>query len=380
MTEPEVIVKNYKLKFVVRTGTTTQWDNTDRILEAGEFGYDRTLKVTKMGDGYNFWPDLPIFGNPAELVEEIEEVFTNLSNQIAVLDAYSRSLINDVSTTTTKTWSSNEIMAQISAQLNALIGGAPGYADTLGELNDLILETDDQIAGVILALSSRLRVDAPQLLSSGEKAYGRSNLGLGTAAVADAADFETAGSSAASIAYLKSLIRPFWVPDDAAAATADTGSTTLSNVAMPSGTAYASLCQWFGDDNTVPSAVRFVVGAFATVTLFRLGIYDDSGVLRYVTSNLFSDVGSNGTKTALLTTIDATPKTFVFGELFSLGWISVGGTPGIPRFTPASSAVGSLGTVAPKGRIRTQTGQADLPSTLTGWAQGSSIFLGQILK
>lgn len=41
--------------------TAAEWVSDNTVLEAGQFGYDSTGKITKIGDGVTLWNDLPLF-------------------------------------------------------------------------------------------------------------------------------------------------------------------------------------------------------------------------------------------------------------------------------------------------------------------------------
>ncbi|RPE75667.1 hypothetical protein EDF28_3612 [Curtobacterium sp. PhB137] len=43
---------------VVRRGNADAWENSQRPLASGEWGYDETSRVIKIGDGYTLWSDL----------------------------------------------------------------------------------------------------------------------------------------------------------------------------------------------------------------------------------------------------------------------------------------------------------------------------------
>ncbi|MDF2895761.1 MAG: hypothetical protein K0Q46_2547 [Rhodococcus erythropolis] len=45
---------------VVRRGNAESWADSARPLEPGEWGYDDTSRVTKIGDGFSLWAELPI--------------------------------------------------------------------------------------------------------------------------------------------------------------------------------------------------------------------------------------------------------------------------------------------------------------------------------
>lgn len=50
---------NWKMK--QRQGTASQWESKNPVLAAGEFGYDTTNDVVKIGDGKTAWSSLPSF-------------------------------------------------------------------------------------------------------------------------------------------------------------------------------------------------------------------------------------------------------------------------------------------------------------------------------
>lgn len=75
--------------------------------------------------------------------------------------------------------------------------GAPGSLNTLKKIADAIGDDASFSATVTAALGNRLRFDASQTLTSGQKSQAQSNLGLGSAATHAAGDFQAAGSYAA---------------------------------------------------------------------------------------------------------------------------------------------------------------------------------------
>lgn len=82
------------------------------------------------------------------------------------------SLIDDLATATTTTWSSTKIQAQINAAITALVSGAPGAQDTLAELAA-------QITALAQADAGLLSFAQVQTLSAGQKLQGCTNLGIG---------------------------------------------------------------------------------------------------------------------------------------------------------------------------------------------------------
>lgn len=85
-----------------------------------------------------------------------------------------------------KGWSADKIIDEIQAAKDAILGaGVPAALDTLDELAAALGDDANFAATVTTALGNRVRVDAAQGLTSGEKIQARSNIGLGTAAVLD---------------------------------------------------------------------------------------------------------------------------------------------------------------------------------------------------
>lgn len=200
-----------------------------------------------------------------------------------------------------------------------------------------------------------------------------------------AGDVAGAAALAAQVAALttlaRGLARPWWLPADAAASTLDILGTTVANTLMTAGSAYFTGCQWFGPDNTTPTAARFIVGvAGGGVTLFRKAIYDRNGVRRYATANSPADANNTGTRTMPYIADDATPYRFAFGEPFSEAWLSVGGTsPQIPRFAALSAALINMGAAAPMRRAVVIAGITDLPRDLSAAVSSPTVWLGQTL-
>ena len=75
---------------------------------------------------------------------------------------------------------------------STIIDGAPDALNTLNELAAAINDTSNYASTVTTALGNRLRLDAAQPLTDAQRAQGRTNLGLGTAAVENTGAFATA--------------------------------------------------------------------------------------------------------------------------------------------------------------------------------------------
>lgn len=82
--------------------------------------------------------------------------------------------------------------ADVAAALAGLVDSSPGTLDTLNELAAALGDDPAFATTVSTALGNRLKVDAAQVLSDLQKAQGRDNLGLGSAALAASGDFATA--------------------------------------------------------------------------------------------------------------------------------------------------------------------------------------------
>ncbi len=89
---------------------------------------------------------------------------------------------------------SKATQTDITNAINALVNGAPAALDTLKELADRFAAEDNDQAVLTAALALRLRVDAAQSLTSPQQAQGRSNLGLGSAALRDESYFAVASA------------------------------------------------------------------------------------------------------------------------------------------------------------------------------------------
>jgi hypothetical protein len=78
----------------------------------------------------------------------------------------------------------------VSTQINNLVSGAPGLLDTLDELAQALGDDPNFATTTATSLGNRLRIDtASQGLNSTQQANGRTNLGLGTAALSATGDF-----------------------------------------------------------------------------------------------------------------------------------------------------------------------------------------------
>lgn len=105
------------------------------------------------------------------LVAAINELKTLID---AVPDAV---LINDAGTSSSEVWSSAKVSSELTAQLNAVLSGAPAALNTLDEIAAAIGDDANFAASVTAALGNRVRVDAAQGLTGPQQAQARANIG-----------------------------------------------------------------------------------------------------------------------------------------------------------------------------------------------------------
>lgn len=124
--------------------------------------------------------------NKTNLVAALNELKTMIDTATAAAGA----TINDAATSsTTQTWSINKISAQVTAAINAVTNGAPTALDTLDELAGALGDDANFAATLTTALGNRVRFDAAQTLTSGQKTQALAN--IGAVASADVGDVNT---------------------------------------------------------------------------------------------------------------------------------------------------------------------------------------------
>lgn len=127
-------------------------------------------------------------GNATDLSALTTTVKTNL---VAALNELKSSItaigtpatINDAAASGTQTYSSNKIIAEITAAIDALTTGAPTALNTLDELAAALGDDANFAATITTALGNRLRVDAAQSLTAPQQAQARANIGAQEAAL-----------------------------------------------------------------------------------------------------------------------------------------------------------------------------------------------------
>lgn len=98
----------------------------------------------------------------------------------AGLDAMSGSVtISDGTTNGTTVWSSTKVANEILAAKNSLINGSAAALDTLAEIAAALGNDANFASTMTTSLSKRLRFDAVQTLTAGEKTQACANLGIG---------------------------------------------------------------------------------------------------------------------------------------------------------------------------------------------------------
>lgn len=85
--------------------------------------------------------------------------------------------------------------AQLTSAVNGLVNAAPGTLDTLKELADALGSDPNFASTMTAALAKRLRFDAAQVLSAGEKLQAKANLGAITSSDVDSSVWSSASSA-----------------------------------------------------------------------------------------------------------------------------------------------------------------------------------------
>lgn len=100
-------------------------------------------------------------------INELKSSITNVTN------------INDASTSTSATWSSDKINTSINNAVSALVNGAGTTLDTLKELAGALGNDANFATTIATQMGKRVRVDADQTFTVAEQAQGCANLGIG---------------------------------------------------------------------------------------------------------------------------------------------------------------------------------------------------------
>ena len=113
-------------------------------------------------------------------INELKSIIANATN------------INDASTSTSATWSSDKINVSINNAVAALVNGTGTTLDTLKELADALGNDANFATTISTQMGKRVRVDAPQTFTVAEQAQGCANLGIGNPDTDFVAAYKTA--------------------------------------------------------------------------------------------------------------------------------------------------------------------------------------------
>ena len=107
------------------------------------------------------------------LVAAINELKTAIDNSGSSIT------ISDSTSSTTEVWSSSKVSSAIAQAKSDLVNGAGAALDTLSELAAALGNDASFASTVTTALGYRLRFDAAQALTTGQKTQACANLGIG---------------------------------------------------------------------------------------------------------------------------------------------------------------------------------------------------------
>jgi hypothetical protein len=134
-------------------------------------------------------------------------ITTAKSNLVAAINEVASSAgsaagIDDATTSTSSTWSSQKTLDEITDAVNALVNGAPGALDTLDELAAALGDDGNYAATVTTALNARVRTDtAAQGLTTTQQGTARTNIAAASAAdVGDLTGFDPVATFEAGLA------------------------------------------------------------------------------------------------------------------------------------------------------------------------------------
>lgn len=198
----------------IRRGTTTQWNSSTKILQAGELGLDTSLNKVKTGNGVGLWSTLPYINVlPSELAELAQDAvesaitagtgiakeYNDIANTITLsvnstianktyVDAAISALGNTVGETYiplslygnpdgVATLDENgkipdseipvaiardsEVSSAISTAVNNLINSAPGTLDTLGEIATALAADESVVAALTIVVNNKAPIASP---------------------------------------------------------------------------------------------------------------------------------------------------------------------------------------------------------------------------
>lgn len=123
-------------------------------------------------------------GNTADLLSLTTTQKTSLVAAInelktAIDNSGSSITISDSTSSTTEVWSSSKVSSAIAQAKSDIVNGAGAALDTLSELAAALGNDASFASTVTTALGYRLRFDAAQALTAGQKTQACANLGIG---------------------------------------------------------------------------------------------------------------------------------------------------------------------------------------------------------
>jgi len=212
----------------IRRGTTTQWNASTKILQAGELGLDTTLNKVKTGNGVGLWSTLPYINVlPSELTElaqdavndaittgaGITKVYNDTANTITLAvdstianKTYVDTAVSGLGSTSATTYIPLSLLGnadgvaeldangfvpdsqipagiardtEITAAINSLINSAPGTLDTLGEIATA-LAADESAAAALTTLVNTKAPKADPTFTGTVSGITKNMVGLGS--------------------------------------------------------------------------------------------------------------------------------------------------------------------------------------------------------
>ena len=123
----------------------------------------------------------------ASLVAALNELKASINTITGKLN-----IIDDMTTTTSKTWSSTKINQSIETAVNGLINGAPETLDTLKELADAMTANKDAISALQSIATGFVKYDSAQSLNISQQKQARDNISAASKADLSATDNKAA--------------------------------------------------------------------------------------------------------------------------------------------------------------------------------------------
>jgi hypothetical protein len=153
----------------------------------------------------------------------------------------------------------------VTTQISNLVNGAPGVLDTLSELATALGNDASFSTTVTTALGNRLRVDtASQGLTATQQGYGRTNLGLGTAATSATGDFAAAvhTHTFASLTSKPTTISGYGITD--AITTGNIGSQSVNYATTAGALTSMNISQFTNNSGYITSSGNAATATYAT--------------------------------------------------------------------------------------------------------------------